>query len=191
MPRPKHCRRVSSMPCCKLFKPAGVPASSLAEIVLPVDEFEALRLADYEGLYQEAAAERMGVSRQTFGRIVEAARTKVAKALVEGLTLRIEGGEVEMVEVRTFNCAACGHTWQLSHGTGRPTECPQCKSKNFCRAENERGTGHGKGKCCGQGRGHGQGRGCKQGDPAAGEKGDGTGHGQGRQCRRRRARSAT
>ena len=58
---------------------AGVPARSLVEIVLTVDEFEALRLADYEGLYQKQAAERMGISRPTFGRIVEAARRKVAR----------------------------------------------------------------------------------------------------------------
>ena len=67
-----------------------------------MDEFEAIRLADLEGLYQEQAAERMNVSRQTFGRIVEAARRKVAQALFDGLALRIEGGEVEMPdELRT------------------------------------------------------------------------------------------
>ena len=76
--------------------------------VLAVDEFEALRLADYEGLYQEQAAERMRISRQTFGRIVEAARKKVAQALVEGLALRIEGGEIEMAKMRAFECGDCG-----------------------------------------------------------------------------------
>ena len=170
MSRPKRCRRVSSLPDCLLFKPAGVPASSLAEITLPVDEFEALRLADYEGLYQDAAAERMGVSRQTFGRIVEAGRAKIAKALVEGLTLRIEGGKIEMAEMRTFNCADCGHTWQLPHGTGRPTKCPECKEKNFRRAEEERGGGRGRGRGCSGGKGAGSGR--------------------GRQCRRRHGRAS-
>jgi rubrerythrin len=111
-----------------------------------VDEFEALRLVEYEGLYQEGAAERMGVSRQTFGRIIEAGRRKVAQALVEGLALRIEGGKVEMAEMRTFNCAECGHSWQLPHGRGRPTECPQCQNKNIHRAEEERGAGCGAGK---------------------------------------------
>ena len=125
MPRPKRCRRVTSLPNCSVFKPAGVRTSSLDEIVLSVDEFEALRLADHEGLYQEQAAERMGVSRQTFGRIVESARRKVARALVEGHTLRIEGGTVEMAETRTFQCADCEHTWQVPLGTGRPAECPQ------------------------------------------------------------------
>lgn len=135
MPRPKRCRRVSVLPTCRLFKPAGVPAGSLSEVALTVDELEALRLADHEGLYQEKAAERMGVSRQTFGRIVESARNKVARVLVEGLVLRIEGGNVEMAEMRTFQCADCEHLWEVPYGTGRPAECPACQSKNFQRTQ--------------------------------------------------------
>jgi uncharacterized protein len=74
MARSKRCRRIADLPGATLFKPAGVPARSLVEIVLTVDEFEALRLADYEGLYREQAAQRMGISRPTFGPIVKAAR---------------------------------------------------------------------------------------------------------------------
>jgi predicted DNA-binding protein (UPF0251 family) len=92
-----------------VFKPAGVPGRDLDEVILTVDEFEALRLADYQGLYQEQAAERMQVSRQTFGRIVEAARKKVAQALVKGMVLRIEGGQVEIAEMRAFACGDCEH----------------------------------------------------------------------------------
>jgi predicted DNA-binding protein (UPF0251 family) len=123
------------LPNVVLFKPAGVPGRSLEEVVLSVDEFEALRLADHEGLYQEQAAERMRVSRQTFGRIVESARKKVARALVEGLALRIEGGDVEMAEMRVFECNECGHVWEVAFGTGRPTECPSCSSRSFHRAK--------------------------------------------------------
>jgi len=65
----------------------------IEEVVLGFDEAEALRLADLEGLYQEAAARSMGVSRQTFGRIVELARKKVADAILNGKALRIDGGE--------------------------------------------------------------------------------------------------
>jgi len=159
MVRPKHCRRIASLPGSSLFKPAGIPACSLEEVVLAVDEFEALRLADYEALYQEQAAERMRVSRQTFGRIVETARKKVAQALVEGLVLRIEGGEVEMAKMRTFKCADCQHVWEVAFGTGRPTGCPACQSKNFHRAvevavsqpeTNQRPTTGrgGRGQCC-------------------------------------------
>lgn len=78
------------------MKPAGIPARELEELILGFDEAEALRLADLEGLYQEAAARSMGVSRQTFGRIVESARRKVADALLNGKALRIEGGEVSV-----------------------------------------------------------------------------------------------
>ena len=94
MPRPFAERRVLRSPAAGLYKPAGVPAQDLEEVALGLDELEALRLADYEGLYQEAAALRMGVSRQTFGRIVEAARRKTASALVEGKALRIGGGPI-------------------------------------------------------------------------------------------------
>ncbi len=82
----------------RAFKPAGVPGRALEEVVLSLDEAESIRLADLEGLYQEAAALRMAVSRQTFGRIVESARRKVADAIINGKLLRIEGGEVVIHE---------------------------------------------------------------------------------------------
>jgi len=95
MPRPPCCRRIAGSPAAPTFKPAGVPACDLDEVRMTLDEFEALRLADLDGLYQEQAALRMGVSRTTFGRIVDSARRKVADALVHGKVLHIEGGPVE------------------------------------------------------------------------------------------------
>lgn len=141
MPRPVQCRRVCLSPACTYFKPAGIPMTSLEEIVLAVDELEAMRLADVEGVYHEQAADQMGISRRTFGRIIESARKKVAQALIQGMALRIEGGVIKMAEQRTFRCEDCGHEWQLPYGTGRPAECGQCHSKNFHRAEEERGQG--------------------------------------------------
>jgi len=138
MPRPKQCRRVSYSPDCTYFKPAGIPTSTLEEVVVAVDELEALRLADVEGLYHEKAANQMGVSRRTFGRIIDSARKKVAQALIQGMALRIEGGVVEMAEQRSFRCGDCEHEWQLPFGTGRPTGCPKCQSRNYRRAEEER-----------------------------------------------------
>ena len=105
MPRPKCCRRIGVEPGSTYFKPRGIPLAELDEIVLGRDEFEAIRLADHEGLYQEDAAERMGVSRQTFGRIVAAGRAKVAEALVKGMALRIEG---EIPGSAQTTAAACG-----------------------------------------------------------------------------------
>jgi len=79
--------------CCKLrsvyFKPGGVSISGLDEVKLAIDELEAIRLADYEGLYQEEAAKRMNISRATFGRIIDVARKKVAEAILQGKALRI------------------------------------------------------------------------------------------------------
>ena len=98
MPRPRHCRRVAIVPHVAYYKPRGVPLSALQCVELAVDELEALRLADLEGLYQEEAAQRMNVSRQTFGRIIESAHKKVADALVHGKALSIEGGPVEVTE---------------------------------------------------------------------------------------------
>ncbi len=141
MSRPKCCRRIGGEPPCRIFKPAGVPRVVLEEIILSMDEFEAIRLADLEGLYQEQAAARMNVSRQTFGRIIEEARGKVARVLVEGLALRIEGGAIEMAEKRTFGCRQCQHKWSVGYGTGRPAACPVCQSNNIARTEEERGVG--------------------------------------------------
>ena len=154
MARPINCRRVGSMPQSDYFKPRGIPLSMLEEVVLTVDEFEAVRLADLEGLYQEQAAEKMNVSRQTFGRIIESAHKKVAEALVQGKALKIEGGEFEMASMRKFKCDDCQHAWGLSYGTHRPESCPFCKGGNIHRAEEDkghaRGLGRGQVRCCGR-----------------------------------------
>lgn len=92
MARPPCCRRVEGKPIVSVFKPAGVPMRGIGEVSMTLDEFEAVRLADLEGLYQELAASRMGVSRSTFSRIVDAAHRKIAEAIVNGKALKIEGG---------------------------------------------------------------------------------------------------
>lgn len=96
MPRPTKCRMIDAHPGVRLFKPQGIPARQLKEVYLTTEGYEALRLADREGLRQDEAAERMQVSRQTFGRILAQARRAVAEAIVEGLVLRIEGGEFQV-----------------------------------------------------------------------------------------------
>ena len=87
--RPPKCRRVCYRPAVGLFKPHCLSADALDEVVLAPDEVEALRLADLEGLYQADAAGQMGISRQTFGKIVALARKKVATALIGGKALRL------------------------------------------------------------------------------------------------------
>lgn len=87
MPRPTNPRRIGRPPETAGFRPIGRPAWTLPVVTLGLDGLEALRLADLEGLYQEAAAERMAVSRSTFTRIIARARAVVADALVNGKVL--------------------------------------------------------------------------------------------------------
>jgi len=137
--RPPCPRRVAAPPACDYFKPRGIPMTELEEVALSVDELEALRLADLEGLYQDAAAQRMSVSRATFGRIVEAARRKVAEALVHGKALKISGGPVAWAGHRSFRCESCRHAWSLPFGTGRPEACPGCGAAAFYRVDRGEG----------------------------------------------------
>lgn len=139
MPRPFCCRRVGDEPPSKFFKPRGIPLSALEVVTMTLDEYEAVRLADLNGLYQEDAANKMGVSRQTFGRIVESARRKIADALVNAKALEIKGGEIEITNQREFQCSDCHHRWQLPFGTGRPPACPKCQSRNIHRAHDDQG----------------------------------------------------
>jgi len=96
MPRPILPREIETPPHATWFKPTGVPLRDLEEVVLTLDEIEAIRLADSEGLYQEQVAEQMKVSRPTVGRILASARQKVANALVQGKAIRMEGGIINI-----------------------------------------------------------------------------------------------
>jgi uncharacterized protein len=121
MTRPKCCRIVGSLPTVEYFKPRGIPLIDLEEVVLTVDEYETLKLADYEQLYQEQAAEKMQVSRQTFGRIILSAHYKLADALIHGKALKIEGGEFA---IKKRGVGKCKHS--TTHTGGN---CPQCSKR--------------------------------------------------------------
>ena len=124
MPRPVCERRLRAAIEARLMKPAGIPSRDLEEVLLGFDEAEALRLADLEGLYQEAAARRMGVSRPTFSRIVESARRKTADALLNGKALRIEGGEISIIPrgETTMKIAAPSRNGQIDEHFGHCKE---------------------------------------------------------------------
>lgn len=100
MARPLKNRCVDCDPHVSYFKPRGVPLCELDEAVLGLDELEALRLIDLDGLYQADVAVRMGVSRQTIGNILHGARRKVADALVNGKALRIGSRETGSADAR-------------------------------------------------------------------------------------------
>jgi predicted DNA-binding protein (UPF0251 family) len=167
MPRPPIERSVGGVPRITLFKPAGVPARELEQLQLAVDELEAIRLVDLEGLSHEQAAEAMGVSRQTVGRVLERGRAKVAEALVEGKAILIGGGQYR-VEQRRQRCFACQELWVAEvEEPGRVSSCPRCGSTDVgvCWGPGARcggrraGGGHDGPDRPGCGRGGGRGRG--------------------------------
>jgi len=127
MPRPAKMKRVGFVPSVTYFKPAGIPLRMMDEIGISLEEAEAVRLKDLEGLEQEAAAAQMNISRPTFQRVLASARAKIADALLNGKAIRIEGGNFEMA--RRY-CCANGHEWNLPlAGTDEETipDCPTCR----------------------------------------------------------------
>jgi predicted DNA-binding protein (UPF0251 family) len=132
MSRPRKCRRIAFTPGVTYFKPAGIPLRMLDEVALTLEELEAIRLKDQEGLEQEQAAEKMNISRPTFQRVLVSARRKVAEALLKGKAIRIAGG--------TFNFAPCRyrcvnqHEWETpfeKDENKQPIECPVCNSREI------------------------------------------------------------
>lgn len=96
MVRPFNCRHVNRAPEITYFKPAGVPLTNLNETILLVEEFEAVRLKDLEGLEQEECANKMNVSQPTFHRILVSARKKISDAIVNGKAIKIQGGNYKI-----------------------------------------------------------------------------------------------
>lgn len=142
MARPPLERVVVRLPRALLFKPAGTPVRQLERVDLTVDEVEALRLVDLDGLSHEQAASSLGVSRQTVGRVLEGARRKVADALVNGKAVVIGGGAYQVAGVRC--CEACGARWRCDESDARVAQdeqtgahapvapddvCPRCGSR--------------------------------------------------------------
>lgn len=93
MARPKIPRQICGSPAQSCFKPNGVPMESLEKVFLEADEFEAIRLVDYQGMQQQQAAVEMGVSRQTLANLVKSARKKVADSLLNGKALMMSPAE--------------------------------------------------------------------------------------------------
>ncbi len=101
------------LPAVTVFKPAGLPKAALEEVVLTVEELEAVRLKDLEKLEQEECAARMRVSRPTFQRILGTARGKIADALINGKGLRIEGGNYHLARIRMRAGSSAGPVFPI------------------------------------------------------------------------------
>ena len=124
MPRPKQDRKISIPPLMKGFKPFGIPRRMLNSVTLLYDEYEAVRLLDYEGMNQDQAAVQMNVSRPTLTRIYEKARKTIAQALVEGNMIVIEGGNVQF-DRAWYRCRRC---YKLIGGLENHVHCKDCKT---------------------------------------------------------------
>ncbi len=94
----RKCRKIEKEFENHVFKPKAIPMSKLERVELGHDEMEALRLVDLEHMRQTDAAEKMDISSATIQRIIEAAREKVARALIEGHAIVIEGGTYQTKE---------------------------------------------------------------------------------------------
>ena len=127
MPRLKLMRQMNDLPIIKGFRPIWMKANYRQAVVMNLDEYEVLRLIDYEGKIHEQVAGMMQVSRPTVTRIYESARKKLSTALVEGRSLLIEGGEIEINE-QHYLCEDCQHRITLQPSEDRPDICPACGS---------------------------------------------------------------
>lgn len=147
MARPTKFRMVEFFPTEDYFVPLGKPKCEIEEIILKVEELEAMRLKDIEELNQEECAEKMQVSRQTFQNIIDSARKKVAIALTEGKAIKISGGNYT-TKLCKFKCLECGEIYEIKYSQDRDG-CPSCGSsrvmcskkvagvcKSWCRCNN-------------------------------------------------------
>jgi len=129
MPRPKRYRTIENPPIMEGFKPFGISMTDLEPAILLFEEYESMRLADYLGLTQEQAAEKMNVSRPTFTRIYEKTRRTIAQAFVEGKAIFIEGGNYH-----TDDCwYKCEHCMKLNISKTETSTCNYCHAQTLRR----------------------------------------------------------
>jgi len=96
MVRPRLCRRIRFNPEVTYFKPQGIPLKNLEEVNLEVDEFESVRLVDFEEIEQKIAGEKMNISQPTLSRILKSARKKISDAIIQGKAIKIHGGNFKI-----------------------------------------------------------------------------------------------
>jgi len=121
-------RRIASPPRYKNYKPSGIPRTELQQTSITLDEYEAFRLADYEGHDHLNASIQMKISRPTFSRLIEKARGKIAHAIIDGHELTIEGGNIDFSQA-LHRCRDCGeeHNHPIN---ARIDDCPECGSED-------------------------------------------------------------
>lgn len=130
MARPTKWRKIENVPAVPFFLPSEKDTTEIPENILKLEELEAIRLKDLEGLEQSECAEKMEVSRPTFHRILISAREKIADCLVNGKVIRIEGGNFTL-NICPVRCSDCGKEWMESYENmesikGGEYACPSC-----------------------------------------------------------------
>jgi len=140
--RPTKWRRVEFIPNFSYFVPSDLAGGKIQENIIKIEEAEALRLKDLEGLEQEDCAAKMEISRQTFQRILNSARRKVADSIINGKAIRIEGGTYTR-NICPVKCLSCGKEWKESFENFEKIlegnyNCPNCHSKRIVCARNDK-----------------------------------------------------
>ena len=135
-------RMVSQPPLFNEFKPAGYAGKHLKTVSLSIDEYEAIRLIDYKAFTHEEAADEMGISRPVFTKLLEKARYKFSQFLVEGIFLKIEGGNIHFRK-NIIKCSNCGQMFEIDMDH-QINICPNCNSETIINIAG----GYGHGKCC-------------------------------------------
>lgn len=150
MARPVKWRKIENVPAVAYFIPSEKGVAEVPENILKLEELEAVRLKDLEGLEQSECAEKMEVSRPTFQRILLSAREKIADSLVSGKAIHVEGGNFTQ-NICPVRCLDCGKEWLESFENidainGGGYVCPACGSKKIVCGNSCRGR-YGRGNC--------------------------------------------
>ncbi|MDD2330462.1 MAG: DUF134 domain-containing protein [Bacteroidales bacterium] len=127
MPNRKRHRRMSALPPMEGYRPYGVPGRNRGSVELLFEEYEAIRLADYENLTQEEAAQRMNISRPTFTRLYDKARKNIARAFIESKSIVIRGGDYE-IDNHWYRCRNCN---QVNYSPDPVDNCQNCHSDDI------------------------------------------------------------
>jgi predicted DNA-binding protein (UPF0251 family) len=122
MSRPEKCRKICYPPKMKGYKPFGMAACKTESVLLKFEEYESIRLVNYDMLPQDIAAAQMKVSRPTFTRIYNKALRQIAISFIEGRAIEIEGGNYEF-EGEWYRCKKC---FRLIQGTENHLKCENC-----------------------------------------------------------------
>ncbi len=133
---------VDTPPIYSSFKPMGIRRSILQKVTLDLDEYEAIRLADYLSMGHAEASDEMEISRSTFTRLIETARKKVAQFIIEGKELFIDGGNIHF-RGNLIRCNKCGQLFNIEIKKTIKT-CPECGSEDLLNLAG----GFGHGRCC-------------------------------------------